>query len=259
VAVDTHGVTHFSMGLGKLLGFDICPRLVRLADRKLYVFKDTKVPEPLEQIVSRTLSRRAISLCCDGLLRLAASTQGGWCSAVWAIERHSSASVGMPVYNAGEALGKLQRSVFLCDYFGRPTFRQEIQRLLSQIESMNTLQRAIHNGPISPRSGRTREQMAAISGSLTLLTNIVIAWNAHQYDKATKHKEWNRPQSHLRHIAPIAHAHINLKGSITFDLEQHRNPCQNEENHPPTAENQENWQALRMKLGKNRFLEKTNG
>ncbi len=27
VAVDTHGVTHFAMGLGKLLGFDICPRL----------------------------------------------------------------------------------------------------------------------------------------------------------------------------------------------------------------------------------------
>ncbi len=240
VAVDTHGVTHFSMGLGKLLGFDICPRLARLADRKLYVFKDTKVPRPLEQIVSRTLSRRAIALGWDGLLRLAASTQGGWCSAVWAIERHSSASIGMPVYNAGETLGKLQRSVFLCDYFGRPAFRQEIQRLLSQIESMHTLQRAIHNGPISPRRGRTREQMAAISGALTLLTNIVIAWNAHQYDKATKHPEWNRPQSHMRHIAPIAHAHINLKGTITFDLEQHRNPRQNEENYPTKAANQEN-------------------
>lgn len=224
VAVDTHGVTHFSMGLGKLLGFDICPRLARLADRKLYVFKDTKVPEVLEHIVSRTLSRRAIALGWDGLLRLAASTQGGWCSAVWAVERHSSASVGMPVYNAGETLGKLQRSVFLCDYFGRPTFRQEIQRLLSQIESMHTLQRAIHNGPISPRRGRTREQMTAISGALTLLTNIVIAWNAYQFDRATSNTSWDRPKNHLRHIAPIAHAHINLKGTITFDLEQHRNP-----------------------------------
>lgn len=228
VAVDTHGVTHFSMGLGKLLGFDICPRLARLADRKLYVFKDTKVPEVLEPIVSRTLSRRAIALGWDGLLRLAASTQAGWCSAIWAVERHSSASIGMPVYNAGETLGKLQRSVFLCDYFGRPAFRQEIQRLLSQIESMHTLQRAIHAGPISPRRGRTREQMAAISGALTLLTNIVIAWNAHQYEMATKHPDWDRPKSHMRHIAPIAHVHINLKGTITFDLEQHRNPGQNE-------------------------------
>ncbi|MFA3920516.1 Tn3 family transposase [Ruegeria hyattellae] len=82
--------------------------------------------------------------------------------------------MGMPVYNAGEALGKLQRSVFLCDYFGRPAFRQEIQRLLSQIESMPVLQRVIHNGPISPRRGRTREQMTAISSALTLLTNVAM-------------------------------------------------------------------------------------
>lgn len=238
VAVDTHGVTHFSMGLGKLLGFDICPRLARLSDRKLYVFKDTKVPSALEPIVSRTLSRRPIAYGWDGLLRLAASTQAGWCSAVWAVERHSSASIGMPVYEAGETLGKLQRSIFLCDYFGRPTFRQEIQRLLSQIESMHTLQRAIHAGPISPRRGRTREQMAAISGALTLLTNIVIAWNAHQYERTTKRPDWDRPKDHIRHIAPIAHAHINLKGTITFDLEQHKNPGQDEGENPKNASNE---------------------
>nr|WP_171180530.1 Tn3 family transposase [Ruegeria sp. HKCCD8929] len=166
------------------------------------------------------------------------STQAGWCSAVWAVERHSSASIGMPVYNAGEALGKLQRSVFLCDYFGRPAFRQEIQRLLSQIESMHTLQRAIHAGPISPRRGRTREQMAAISGALTLLTNIVIAWNAHQYERTTKRPDWDRPKYHMRHIAPIAHAHINLKGTITFDLEQRKNPDQNEGQEPQNAANE---------------------
>lgn len=148
----------------------------------------------------------------------------------------------MPVYNAGEALGKLQRSVFLCGYFGRSAFRQEIQRLLSQVESMHTLQRAIHNGPISPRRGRTREQMAAISGALTLLTNTVIAWNAHQYEQASKHPKWNRPQSHMRHIAPIAHAHINLKGTITFDLEQHGSPSQNGENHTHKAANQKTLQ-----------------
>lgn len=110
VAVDTHGVTHFSMGLGKLLGFDICPRLARLADRKLYVFKDTKVPEALEPIVSRTLSRRAIARGWDGLLRLAASTQGGWCSlfGLWsAIVRHLLACPStMPDKHLGNFSGR---------------------------------------------------------------------------------------------------------------------------------------------------------
>jgi hypothetical protein len=80
--------------------------------------------------------------------------------------------------------------------------------------------------------------MAAISGALTLLTNIVIAWNAHQYERAMKRPGWDRPQSHVRHIAPIAHAHINLKGAITFDLELHRNSGQNGGNDTQRIANQ---------------------
>ena len=43
-----------------------------------------------------------------------------------------------------------------------------------------------------------------------------------------KRPDWDRPKEHMRHIAPIAHAHINLKGTLTFNLEQHKNPGQNE-------------------------------
>lgn len=103
---------------------------------------------------------------------------------------------------------------------------------------MHTLQRAIHNGPISPRRGRTREQMTAISGALTLLTNIVIAWNAHQYEQVFKRPDWGRPKNHMRHIAPIAHAHINLKGTITFNLEQQKYPGQNKGADPQNASNE---------------------
>ena len=151
VAVDTRGVVHFSMGLGKLLSFDICPRLARLADRKRYVFKDTKIPETCEPIVSQTLSRRAIALGWGGLMRRAASTQAGWCSAVWAVERPNSAPIGMPVYNAGKALGTRQRSGFPCDYFGRPAVRQKIQRPLSQIDSMPMPQRPNRTCPYQPQ------------------------------------------------------------------------------------------------------------
>jgi hypothetical protein len=41
----------------------------------------------------------------------------------------------------------------------------------------------------------------------------------------------------MRHIAPIAHAHINLKGTLTFNLEQHKNPGQNEVIGPQNALN----------------------
>lgn len=230
LAIDTHGVTHFSMALAKLLGFDLCPRLARLTERKLYVFRDTKVPTVLEPIVSRTLSRRSIALGWDGLLRVAASTQGGWCSAVWAIDRHSSASAGMKVYRAGETLGKLLRSSFLCDYLSNGNFRAEIQRLLNQNEGAHLLQRAVYNGPIRSRKGRTREQMMAITGALTLLSNIVIAWNTVQYERAMKTHLTDRPMDHIRNIAPIAHGHINMRGIYTFDLKTHDIPHDDTQN-----------------------------
>ncbi len=83
-------------------------------------------------------------------------------------------------YEAGDALGKLLRSLYLCDYLSNPVFRTEILDLLNQGEAVHSLQRAIHNGMITAKHGRTTEQLGAISGALTLLANIVMAWNTHR-------------------------------------------------------------------------------
>jgi TnpA family transposase len=50
----------------------------------------------------------------------------GWCPATEALDRFGSAAAGDPVYEAGDGLGKLLRTLYLCDYFGSPVFRIEI-------------------------------------------------------------------------------------------------------------------------------------
>lgn len=224
LAVDTHGVTHVSMALAKLLGFDLCPRLAGMSERKLHVFRDTVVPPALEPIVSRTLSRRTVSLGWDGLLRLAASIQGGWCSAVWALDRFAAAARGDPVFNSADALGKALRTAFLCDYASQATLRAEIQSLLSRGEALHRLQRAVHQGSIRPRRGRSPEQAAAISGALTLIVNIVMAWNAARMDAIVRAEPSRYDDEHLRHIAPIRHRHINMRGVFTFALDRATDP-----------------------------------
>jgi len=37
----------------------------------------------------------------------------------------------------------------------------------------------IHNGMINAKQGRTTEELGTISGALTLLANVVMAWNTH--------------------------------------------------------------------------------
>lgn len=56
--------------------------------------------------------------------------------------------------------------------------------LLNRGKSVHQLQLRIYTGKISPERGRRRDGMIAISDSLTLLTNPVIAWNTQRMPTA---------------------------------------------------------------------------
>ena len=218
VAVDTHGFTHFGMALAKSVSFDLCPRLARLKKRRLYLPKGLDVPPILRPIVAETVSRRAIGRGWDKFLRLGASVKHGWYPATEALDRFGSAAAGDPVYETGDALGKLLRTLYLCDYLSNPVFRMEILDLLNQGEAVHSLQRAIHNGMITAKHGRTTEQLGAISGALTLLANIVMAWNTHRMQAAIDQAPNDQSDDVLSRCAPIGHKHINMRGILTFDL-----------------------------------------
>ena len=221
LAVDTHGHTHFAVALAKLLGFDLCPRLAGLSTRKLYLPRGLDIPDSLRPIVSETVSVRAIAKGWDPLLRIAASTKTGWCSATYILERFGSAARGDIAFQAGDAFGRLLLTRFLATYLGDPEFRTVNEALLAQGESTHSLQRAINSGTIGARHGRTLEQIATISSSLTLLANIVMTWNATKIGDISAAAPAAFPEQHLKHIAPNAHAHINTKGVLTIDPSRH--------------------------------------
>lgn len=158
-------------------GFDLCPHLRDLAERKLYVPRTSPVPEGLEAVTVSRVSLTAIEGGWDELLRLGASIRSGRVSASLALERFGSAAQGDPLHRAAEHLGRLLRTVLLCDYIAIEDFRGEIHTLLNRGESVRHLQRAVFSGKVAPERGRRRDEMRAISGSHALLTNIVLAWN----------------------------------------------------------------------------------
>jgi len=221
LAVDTHGYTDFAMALSRMLGFDLCPRLAGLSTRKLYLPRGLDIPDSLRPIVSETVSVRAIAKGWDPLLRIAASTKTGWCSATYILERFGSAARGDVAFQAGDAFGRLLLTRFLATYLGDPVFRTVNEALLAQGESTHSLQRAINSGTIGARHGRTLEQIATILSSLTLLANIVMTWNATKIGDISAAAPAAFPEQHLKHIAPNAHAHINTKGVLTIDPSRH--------------------------------------
>ena len=227
LSVDTHGYTDFGMAQAKLLGFDLCPRLKNLRERRLYVPRGVEVPAVLEPVVERDVSLKAIARGWDELVRVAASIEDGTTSAVLALERFGAAAKGDVTHAAGTHLGRLLRTVYLCDYYSKPGFRRELHRILNHGESLHALERAIYTGKVAPARGRRPDELVAISGALTLLTNIAMAWTTSRLQAVVD--AWNRDQPGrltpelLAHIAPVTYANINFRGMFRFPFERYRN------------------------------------
>jgi len=224
LAVDTHINSSSGMSVAKLLGFDLCPRLQDLSERKLFLPPGFAVPEGIERATVKRLSRKAIREGWDDLMRIVASIRIGKIGADVALRLLGSAAQGDPAYRAADHLGRLLRSIFLCDYIAIPDFRREIHTLLSRGESVHQLQRAVYTGNVAPERGRRRDEMRAISGAHALLTNIVLAWNTSRMGDAVERLRKDRidiDDAWLRRIAPVHFAHINFRGTFRFRIEMY--------------------------------------
>jgi TnpA family transposase len=222
LAVDTHGFSRFGMAASKLLKKDLCPRLQNLKDRRIHVPRGFAVPKELRSVVDRDVSTAKIDAGYDGLVQVVASIKHAGTSADLAMKRYGSAASRDPVYQAGNALGMLQLSVFLCDYFTNPPFRREMLRLLDLGETIHGLQRKLFRGSVAPKRGRRREELIAISGSLTLLTNLTMAWWTHKMQAVLD--RWERvgrrriSDEVKRHISPAHSEGLNCRGQYAYPL-----------------------------------------
>lgn len=225
LSVDTHGYTHLGMCVAKMLGFDLLPRLSHLRERTLYVAPRVEVPPALERAISRDVSMRKIRRGYDGLLRLVASIHSGKISAPLAFDRFGSTARGDASHDAGDHLGRLLCTVFLCDYFTNEAFRRAIHKILNRGESVHALQRAILTGRLAAERGRRKEELSLISGSHALLTNLVLAWNTHHLQLTLD--RWTNmgtaiPEEWVALISPAHVAHINFRGTFSFPIAQYR-------------------------------------
>lgn len=225
LAVDTHGYTFVGMSVSHGLRFDLCPRVRDLSERKLYVPRGMEVPAELEPIVVKTVSLRSVRRQWDEMLRVLASIASGRVQASVILDRFGTAAKGDPLYRAMDQLGKLLRTNFLCDYLSSAAFRGEIRRVLNRGESVHALQRIVFSGKVSHARGRRADEMAAISGSHALLTNLVIAFHTHRMQGVLDELRKSGQPADDRHVARIAPAHssnINFGGLIQFRIDRYR-------------------------------------
>ena len=65
----------------------------------------------------------------------------------------------------------------MADYFVKPAFRRELLRVLNRGEATNALKRLIYTCQVANYKAKSEDEMQAVADALSLLANIVIAWN----------------------------------------------------------------------------------
>lgn len=155
--------------------------------------------------------------------------RAGTLSAVLALERFGSDSRAdqiNPIHKCGTAVGQLFHSLFLCDFVSMDEFRRELLRIVDRGESAHRLLRATYAGNIPAHRGRRVEELIAMSGSLTLLSNITIAWMTLHMQQVID--RWKREEGHqvdpelLRHIGPARSEGVNFRGKLDFTVRQYQ-------------------------------------
>jgi TnpA family transposase len=223
LAVDTHGHTDFGMSLSHGAGFDMCPRLKALSDRHLYLPRDCEVPKILKPICEATLDFGEVPTHWDRWVRLIASVHSGHSSAVSVMARFGSAARGDPLYEVGVGIGRLLRTIFLADYFVKPAFRRELLRVLNRGEAINALKRLIYTGRVANYQAKNEDEMQAVADALSLLANIVMAWNTAKmqaiFDQWARRRNGTISPELIARCAPTRTEGLNMRGIFRFPIE----------------------------------------
>jgi hypothetical protein len=99
--------------------------------------------------------------------------------------------------------------------------------VLNRGEAVNALKRAIYSGRVAPHQARRSDELQAVTDALSLLANIVMAWNTARMQAVLERASNRRrpvPPELIGHIAPTRLEGINLRGVFRFPLERYAEP-----------------------------------
>ena len=106
-------------------------------------------------------------------------------------------------------------------------FRDSIRRVVNCGESVHQLQHSIRPYAITSKRGRSLNEQRAISGSLSLLSNLVMAWNTQKIQELVDEPDRHWPvigMEEITSVGPVATSHINFRGVVNFPIEEFSEP-----------------------------------
>lgn len=220
--VDTHGQSEVAFAFCNLLGFQLLPRLKGIHRQKLYR-PDSKSEYPnLELVLTRPIKWKLIEQYYDEFIKYVTALRLGTADAESILRRFTRAAWQHPLYQAIIELGKVYRTIFVCEYLRSESLRREIHEGLNVIENWNSANSFIFYGRASEIATNQLEDQETAMLCLHLLQICLVYINTLLIQRVLAERQWiNRltPED-LRALTPLFYNNVNPYGVIHLDMKR---------------------------------------
>lgn len=159
----------------------------------------------------------------DDLLRLAASITTRTVAPSTILKKFSASSKSSELAEALRELGRVERTLFMMEWYSSPALRRRCQAGLNTGEGAHKLKRAVFFHERGEIRDRSFDSQAFRASGLNLVVSAIVHWNTIYLSRATAYlRQQGRiiPDDQLRHVSPLSWEHINLTGIYSWGTEQ---------------------------------------
>ncbi len=223
--VDSHGQSEVAFAFCHLLGgVRLMPRLKRIKYERLYLPEagmSAALPN-LSGVLSRPIRWDLIAQQYDEMVKHAVALKTGTAAPEAILKRFNSYNVTHPTYKALAELGKVEKTIYLCDYLSSVELRHEVQEGLNVVERWNEANDFICYGRQGVLATNRREHQEITTLSLQLLQNCLMLINTLLVERTVEQYQLLDQLSvdDRRALTPLFYEHVNPYGLFELDLDR---------------------------------------
>ncbi len=222
--VDTHGQSEVAFAFSHLLGFNLMPRLKSISKQKLYMPGSgmTENYQNLAPVLIRPINWELISQQYDQMVKYTTALKQGTADPEAILRRFTKGNVTHPTYKALSELGKVIKTIFLCQYLEKEEIRREIHEGLNVVENWNSANSFIFFGKGGEVSTNRLEDQELSVLSLHLVQICMVYVNTLMIQQVTNGKEWQNilTKEDYRALSPLIYAHVNPYGIFELNMNE---------------------------------------
>ena len=193
--VDSHGQSEVGFAFSHLFGFRLLTRLKDIGSQRLYlpdIGFAAQVPRLKPVLAGRSIKWDLIAQQYEQMIKYATALRLGLADPESVLRRFSQANAQHPTYAALKELGKVVKTIFLCEYLHDEGLRREIHEGLNVVETWNSTNGFIFYGKGGEISTNRLEDQEIAVLALQLLQNSLVYVNTLMIQTVLRDESWRR-------------------------------------------------------------------